>query len=69
MSHGKNPHSILQTVKYNVAGIANSVERFRTYFLMLILNKTVGELTRESLIELHRLINENLVSVVLNLGR
>ena len=35
---------------------------------MLILPKIVGEPTRESLIDIHRLISGNVASMVLNLG-
>ena len=47
---------------------ANSVKAFLTDFLTPILPNIVGELTRESLINIHRLISGNIESVMLNLG-
>ena len=51
-----------------MTGTANSAEGVLLDFLMTILPKIVGEPTRESIINIHRLISENAAYVAPNLG-
>ena len=69
MSHGTNPP--LSSPKYqdNMVGIANSVKGVLIDFLIPILPKIIIDPTRESLVNIHRLISSNAASVVPNLGR
>ena len=52
----------------DMAGTENSINRVLTDFPMSIIPNIVVEPTRESLIEIHRLISANTASVALNLG-
>ena len=68
LSHGKTPQLIPPRVQYNVLEIEKSVEGVLAGFLMPILPNITGELTRESHIDIHWLINGNMAYVASNIG-
>ena len=67
-SHGKNPPSRPLRLQDKMVGATSIIKGFFANFPMLILPKIGRNMTRESLIELHRLINRNASSMASNLG-
>ena len=67
MSHGTNLPSISPRVRDIIVGVTSSVEVVPADFLTPILPKIIGELTREGLINIHRLVSGNVASVASNL--
>ena len=66
--HGTNLSSNPPRVQDNMVGTANITKGVFMDFLTPLLIKFGGDLTRESLIELHQLISGNAASVASNIG-